>query len=292
MHMFVTGASGWVGSAVVDELVQAGHRVTGLVRSDEKAAVLAKAGAQPVMGTLDDLDLLRTASVAADAVVHTAFNHDFSRFAENAAQDRRAIETIGAALEGSDKALLVSSGVALIAPGRVATEQDRPPSESPFPRRSENTAQTLAGRGVRAATVRLAPSTHGIGDHGFVPILIELARRTGVSAYIGEGANRWPGVHRLDAARVYRLALESGTTEAVYHAIGEEGVPFREIALAIGRGLGVPVEARGPEHFDWFGAFAGMDMPASNDRTRAVLGWTPTGPGLLEDLDGPGYFGG
>jgi nucleoside-diphosphate-sugar epimerase len=290
MHVFVTGATGWVGSAVVQDLIEAGHRVTGLSRSADKAAALAATGASVVLGTLDDLDLLRSGASGADAVIHTAFNHDFSKFAENAQQDRRAIETLGGALEGSDRPLLVTSGVALLAPGRVATEADTPPSDPSYPRKSEATARALAERGVRAATVRLAPSVHGLGDHGFIPILIAMAREKGVSAYIGEGQNRWPGVHRLDAARLYRLALEQGVSEAAYHAIADEGAPFKAIAEVIGRRLGLPVESRGREHFGWFADFAGADMPASSARTRSLLGWEPTGPDLLSDIDQPGYY--
>ena len=295
MRVFVTGATGWVGSAVVEELVGAGHQVTGLARSDDKAAALAATRAAVLRGTLDDLDLLRSAARAADAVIHTAFNHDFSRFAENAQQDRRAIETLGSALEGSGRPLLVTSGVALLAPGRVATEADVPSSDPSYPRKSEAAARALAERGVRAATVRLAPSVHGLGDHGFVPILIGMARGKRVSAYIGEGRNRWPGVHRLDAARLYRLALERGagehgTIEPAYHAIADEGVAFKDIATVIGRRLGLPVESRGREHFGWFADFAGADMPASSERTQSLLSWKPTGPGLLTDIDQPGYY--
>lgn len=290
MRVFVTGATGWVGSAVVEQLVGAGHQVTGLVRSPEKAAALAAAGADIVAGTLDDLDMLRDAASAADAVIHTAFNHDFSRFAENARQDQRAIETLGDELAGSGRPLLVTSGVALLAPGRVATEADTPPSDPFYPRRSEAAAIALAARGVRAASVRLAPSVHGVGDHGFIPILVALARETGVSAYIGDGLNRWPGVHRLDAARLYRLALEQGATEPTYHAIADEGVAFKDIAGVIGRRLGVPVESRGRDHFGWFADFAGADMPASSERTRSLLGWEPTGPDLLSDIDQPDYY--
>ncbi len=291
MRVFVTGATGWVGSAVVGELVGAGHRVTGLARSDDKAAALAASGADVRRGTLDDLDLLSGAAAAADAVIHTAFNHDFTRFAENARQDQRAIETLGSALQGSERPLLVTSGLALLAPGRVATELDVPSSDPSFPRRSEAAARALAAQGVRAATIRLAPSVHGVGErHGFIPILIGLARAKGVSAYLGDGANRWPGVHRLDAARLYRLALEAGATEAAYHATAEEGIPFRDIAAVIGRRLGLPVEPRGREHFGWFADFAGLDMSASSARTRALLGWQPTGPDLLADIDRPGYY--
>jgi nucleoside-diphosphate-sugar epimerase len=290
MHVFVTGATGWVGSAVVDDLIAAGHRVTGLTRSEAKAAALAATGATVLRGTLDDLDLLRDAASAVDAVIHTAFNHDFSKMAENGAQDARAIEVLGSALQGSDRPLLVTSGVALVAPGRVATEADVPPPNPSWPRRSEEAARAVAARGVRVASVRLAPSVHGLGDHGFIPMLINVARQKGVSAYIGQGLNRWPGVHRSDAARLYRLILEQGATKPVYHATADEGVAFKHIAEAIGRGLGVAVEPRDAAHFDWFGGFAGADMPASSAQTRFVLGWNPTGPDLLSDLAQPGYY--
>lgn len=292
MHVFVTGATGWVGSAITEELIAAGHRVTGLSRTEAKAGPLADAGASVLLGTLDDHALLREAAASADAVIHTAFNHDFAKFAENAAQDQRAIEVLGEALAGSERPLIVTSGVALLAPGRVATEADRLPDDHPFPRRSEIAARALAAQGGRTTTVRLAPSTHGHGDHGFVPILIDIARQTGVSAYVGDGANRWPAVHRLDAARLYRLVLEHGATEPAYHATAEEGIAFRDIAEVIGRRLGVPVEPRDQAHFGWFGSFAALDMPASSQRTQALLGWAPTGPGLLQDLDDPAYFGG
>ncbi|HEY0330729.1 MAG TPA: SDR family oxidoreductase [Rhodopseudomonas sp.] len=290
MRVFVTGATGWVGSAVVEQLLGHGHKVTGLARAKDKAAALAATGAEVLSGTLDDLELLRSAAAAADAVIHTAFNHDFSKFAANAEQDRRAIEALGSALIGSNRPLLVTSGFAMLAPGRLATEADAPPNASSFPRQSEAAALSLAERGVRAASVRLAPSVHGLGDHGFIPILIGIARQTGVSAYVGDGLNRWPGVHRRDAALLYRLALEQGATEAAYHATGDEGVPFREIAAVIGRRLGVPVESRGPEHFGWFGNFAAADMPASSAHTQSLLGWTPSGPDLLADIDQPGYY--
>lgn len=290
MHVFVTGATGWVGSAVVADLIAAGHQVTGLARSPEKAAGLAANGATVLSGTVDDLDLLRKAALAADAVIHTAFNHDFSKFAENAEQDRRAIATFGSALEGSDRPLLVTSGVARLAPGRVATEADVPSPD--FPRKSEAAARALTDRGVRVSTVRLAPSVHGLGDYGFIPMLIRIAREKGVSAYIGDGLNRWAGVHRADAARLYRLAIEQGATQPVYHAIADEGFAFKDIAEVIGRHLGLPVESRGREHFGWFADFAGADMAASSAQTRSALNWQPTGPALLADIDQPGYYSG
>ncbi|GAN88514.1 SDR family oxidoreductase [Komagataeibacter intermedius] len=286
MHVFVTGATGWVGSAVVQDLIGAGHQVTGLARNDEKAARLAASGATVLRATLDDLDALNNAASTADAVIHTAFNHDFSKFPESAAQDQRVIEALGSALEGSKHPLLVTSGLSGLPAG--ATEADLPDPASP--RRSEVAARALKERGVRVATVRLAPSVHGIGDHGFIPIVIRLAREKGVSAYIGDGQNKWSGVYRLDAAKVYRLALEQGVTEAVYHAVADEAVPFRDIASIIGRWLGLPVEPREREHFGWFANMAGGNMAASSARTRALLGWNPTGPSLLADLEQPAYY--
>ncbi|MCP1455977.1 SDR family oxidoreductase [Pseudomonas kilonensis] len=286
MHVFVTGATGWVGSAVVQELIGAGYQVTGLARSDDKVAALAATGAKVVRGTLDDLDVLYQAASAADAVIHTAFNHDFSRFAENAEQDRHVIEVLGSALQGTERPLLVTSGLLGLTQGASELEVPSPAS----PRKSETAARTLVERGVRCATVRLAPSVHGLGDHGFVPILIRLARETGVSAYLGDGVHCWSGVHRLDAARVYRLALEQGVTQSVYHAVADEAVPFKDIAQAIGRGLGLPAESREREHFGWFAHMAGANMAVSSAYTRALLGWTPSGPSLLADLEQPGYY--
>jgi nucleoside-diphosphate-sugar epimerase len=294
MQVFVTGATGWVGSAVVKELMAAGHRVLGLARSDPGADALKSTGALVHRGSLADLESLRSGARQSDAVIHTAFNHDFSKFAENCAEDERAIEALGSVLEGSNRPLLVTSGVALLSPGRTATEADAPPANSPIPRKSETATEALVKRGVTASSIRLAPSVHGHGDHGFVPILIGIARATGVSAYIGDGLNRWPAVHRLDAARVYRLALERGVKGERFHAVAEEGVPFLEIAEVIGRRLNIPVVSKSPaeaaKHFGWFAMFAGIDAPASSARTRAELGWKPEQPGLIADVDHPAYF--
>jgi nucleoside-diphosphate-sugar epimerase len=295
MRVFVTGATGFVGSAVVENLLEAGHQVVGLVRSEAGADALAARGAGVLRGDLEDHDSLRRGADGADAVIHAAFIHDFSAFARSCEIDRRAIGAIGAALQGTARPLLVTSGLALVAPGRPATEADIPPAATAaYPRASEAAALELAAGGVNAAVVRLPASVHGTGDHGFVPFLIGLAREKGVSAYVGDGQNRWPAVHRRDAAQLYRLGVENAEAGATYHAIAEDGIRFRDIADAIGRRLGVPVRGVTPEaapaHFSWMAHFAAMDMPASSARTRAALGWTPREIGLFADMAHAGYF--
>ncbi len=298
MRVFVTGATGFVGTAVVREVIAAGHRVLGLSRSDAGSASLQAAGAEVHRGSLDDLASLQAGAAAADAVIHTGFNHDFSKFKENCEADRRIIAALGDALAGSDRPFLVTSGTGLLQLGQPATEDDLPNvGSSVIPRvATEEAVDAIVERGVKASLIRLSPSVHGTGDHGFVPMLIAKARETGVSAYVGNGDNRWPAVHRFDAAKVYRLALERGALDPRYHAVAEEGVPFRRIAELIGRSLGVPVVSKNHEeaaaHFGWFAHFAGMDSPASSEKTKEWLNWKPTQPGLLEDLDQDAYFAG
>jgi nucleoside-diphosphate-sugar epimerase len=293
MRIFVTGATGFVGSAVVRELIDAGHQVLGLARSDAGAKSLVAAGAGVHRGSLEDLESLRSGAAAADGVIHTAFIHDFSNYGPAAEADTRAIETLGGALVGSDRPFIVTSGTLLVQrQGLLATEED--PTTPDFPRKSEQAALALAGRGVRASVLRLSPSVHGNGDHGFVPRLIGVAREKRVSAFIGDGLNRWPAVHRLDAARLYRLALEKNSIAAPYHGVADEGVPTREIAEAIGRGLNIPVVSKTREeaadHFGWIARFFGIDGAASSAQTQQRLGWRPVQPGLIADLNAEHYF--
>jgi nucleoside-diphosphate-sugar epimerase len=295
MRVFVTGASGFIGSAIVPELISAGHQVLGLARSDAAAKSLAAAGAEVHRGNLDDLESLRSGAAQSDGVIHTAFNHDFSKFQAICATDRRAIESMASALAGSNRPLIISSGVALLSPGKVSTEDQSADPNSPVPRvLTEVTADALAARGVHVSVIRLAPTVHGDGDHGFVPMIINTAREKGVSAYVGDGNNRWPAVHRLDAARLYRLALEKNAIGGRYHGVAEEGVPFHEIATIIGRRLNIPAASKSPEeaqtHFGWFAHFAAIDAPSSSRKTREVLGWEPQQPGLIADLDRLRYF--
>ncbi|MFI5634339.1 SDR family oxidoreductase [Streptomyces sp. NPDC051664] len=306
MRVFITGASGWIGSAVVPELIRAGHQVVGLARSDASAAALAQAGAEVRRGTLDDLDTLRRAAADADGVIHLAFKHDiaFSGGFEDAADaDRRAIDTFGEALAGSDRPFLIASGTLGLAPGRVATEQDGHATGpvgahltgGPAKRLANAHATVaLADRGVRSSVVRLPPTVHGDGDHGFLATVVAIARENGVSGYIGDGANRWPAVHRSDAAHLFRLALESAPAGSTLHAIADEGVPIRTVAEVIGRHLGLPAASVSPDdapgHFSWLAGFLGMDNPASSAHTRELLGWQPTQPGLIDDLDKGHYF--
>jgi nucleoside-diphosphate-sugar epimerase len=296
MRVFVTGASGWIGSAVVPELIAAGHDVVGLARSDDAAGTLTAAGAEVRRGSLDDLESLQAGAEDSDAVIHLAFRHDFSDFAGAGRSERAAIETFGAALKGSDRPLLFASGVAVGGGGQVLTELDESSHVGPDSPRggSERRAMDFVEEGVRSVALRFAPTVHGEGDHGFMAVLVRVAREKGASGYVGDGANRWPAVHRLDAADLVRLALEKAPAGSRVHAVAEEGVPAREIAEVIGRQLDVPVVSVEPEqageHFGWIGTFFAMDLPASSTLTRQLLGWTPTHPGLIEDLEAGHYF--
>lgn len=292
MKIFVTGASGWVGSAVVPELLTAGHEVVGLARSEASAEALGALGASVQRGDLGDLDSLRRGAETADAVIHLAFHHDFDNFTTACELDRSAITALGETLAGSDRPLVVTNGTAGHAPGHVLTEDQ--PATSQSPRTSEHAALAFADRGVRVSIVRLAPSVHGTGDYGFVPRLIDIARDAGVAAYVDDGVNRWSAVHRDDAAVLFRLAVEAAPTGTILHAVAEEGVPTRVIAETIGRQLDIPITSIPAEnafgHFGWIGAFFGLDMPANSALTRQRFGWQPAGPGLIEDLEQGSYF--
>jgi len=295
MRVFVTGATGFIGSAIVRELLTAGHAVLGLARNDAAAESLAQSGVEAHRGELSNPESLAAGAQACDGVIHMAFIHDWSIAREVAAEtDRQAVEALAGALEGSGKPLVVTSGTALLTPGRISTEEDAPVSADTPRAASEAAVLAAAGRGVRACVVRLPPSVHGTGDHGFVPMLINTARRTGVSAFVGDGANRWPAVHRLDAARLFRLALEQAARGARLHGVAEEGVPMRAIAQTIGTGLGVPIrgltEDEARTHFDWFARFVAIDNPTSSALTRSSLGWRPQEPELLTDMRDGVYF--
>jgi nucleoside-diphosphate-sugar epimerase len=294
MRVFVTGASGFVGSAIVEELLQAGHQVLALVRSDSAADALTKAGAAPYRGDINDLNNLQKGAAQCDAVIHTAFNHDFTRYKDSCEDDRKIILALGAALAGTEKPLVVTSGVGLLNAGRLAAENDKPAGSDVHPRvATEEAANAVAEQGVKAYIVRL-PIVHGPGDHGFVPIVIGIAKEKGVSAYVGEGNNHWAAVHRLDAAVLYRLIIEKQPAQKVYHAVAEEGIPFKQIATVIAQELQVPVMSKegadAEAHFTWFKHFASMESLASSTQSRATLGWSPVHPGLLDELVPGVYF--
>jgi nucleoside-diphosphate-sugar epimerase len=296
MRVFVTGASGHIGSALVPELLRAGHQVIGLARSDQSAAALEAAGAEAHRGDLDDVEGLHAAAAASDGVIHLAFNHDFSDFLGSAETDLRAVEAMGNALAGSDRPFVGTSGTLMVAfvEGRLATEEDTLPAGPRVD--SENAAIALAERGVRSSVIRLAPLVHSnLDHHGFTNHIIDCARSAGVSAYIGDGANRWPALHTLDAARLYRLALEAAPAGTRLHGVADEGVPFRDIAEVIGRHLNLPANGIAAEqvqdHFGFLAPFAALDNATSSELTRKVLDWHPTEKGLLADLDEGHYFG-
>ncbi|GAA1069720.1 SDR family oxidoreductase [Kitasatospora nipponensis] len=292
MRVFVTGASGWIGSALVPELIGAGHQVLALARSDASAAAVSAAGAEVLRGDLADLDALRAGATDADGVVHLAFGHDFARFAAAIDTDGHAVEAIGAALEGSGKPLVIASGTPAV-PGSVASEHDQSAPGSPAAGREATARVTvaLADRGVRSCVVRLPRSVHGDGDrHGFIARMIGISRAGGVAGYVGDGTSRWPAVHVLDAAHLFRLALEQAPAGSVLHAVGDEGVPIREIAEVIGRHLNLPTGSVPAEDFAFLGRILAVDQPASSTLTRELFGWRPTRPGLIEDLDKGHYF--
>ncbi len=292
MKVFVTGASGFIGSAVVRELIASGHQVIGLARSDKSAEAVAAAGAEVLRGELNDLDSLRRGAAAADGVIHCAFIHDFSDYTKSAETDRCAIETMGAVLAGSNRPFVASAGLAFLAPGRTATEDEA--KDASFPRYSEDATLLLASQGVRASVIRLPPSVHGEGDHGFVAQLIKMARTKGESLYPGEGTNRWASVHRLDAARLFRLALESAPAGSRLHAVADEGVPVRDIAGAIGRHLNIPVKSipvsEAGKELGFIGTVFTWDAPSSSTLTQERFGWHPTQPGLMADIEQGHYF--
>ncbi len=305
MRVFVTGASGWIGSAVVPELIGAGHQVAGLARSEKSAAALTAAGVEARRGSLDNLDTLRAEAAASDGVIHLAFRHDLAftgDFQGAADADRRAVDAFGEALAGSDRPLVIASGTLLAAPGRLATELDgHDPAAAPGhpegPRTRWETAEltlALAGRGVRSSVLRLPPTVHGDGDNGFMAAIVGIARDKGISGYLGDGTNRWPAVHRLDAAPLFRRALEDAPAGSTLHAVADQGVPIREIADVIGRHLDVPITSipldEAPGHFTWLAGFLGIDAPASSELTRSLLDWQPVHPGLIEDLEQGHYF--
>lgn len=295
MRIFVTGASGFVGKAVVKELINAGHQVIGLARSAEAASVVMSLGAEVHIGTLEQPESLRHGAASADAVIHTAFDHDFSRFRENCENDRRVIEVLADALSGTKKPLVVTSALGILPKGQLVTEQTLSQAGSlAHPRvASEEAADAAAKRGVHTSVIRLPPSVHGEGDHAFVPMLIHIARQKGLSVYAGAGQNNWPAVHRLDVARLFRLVVEKGCMGARYHAVAEAGIPFHKIAEVIGRKLNLPVISKSAEeaaaHFGWFAHFAAMDITASSASTQEHLGWRPTQMGLIADIEGPSY---
>lgn len=296
MRVFVTGASGFVGSAIVKELLEAGHSVLGLARTDAAAEKLTKAGAAVHYGTLEDPQSIVSGALQCDAVIHTAFNHDFSRFQANCDEDREVILALGKALEGSGRPLVMTSGIGLLNnTGRVITEADKPSGPNASPRAaSEAATEALAEQGVNTYIVRLPPTVHGRGDHGFIAMVIGIDKEKKESAYLGDGQNRWPAVHRFDAAVLYRLIIEKQPSQRIFHAVAEEGIPFREIATTIGKGLDLPVVSKeGAEadaHFGWFKNFAGFNCPASSELTKKTLGWEPKEVGLLEDVVTGGYL--